>query len=1485
MPKHQNKKKINTDVINAAFNPETRSRIANITKLSDPSTPSLMKEGNNKTRTKEGGGEHPLLSLHQSVSEDGSAIQQEQTIKLLKKVSDITEKKQKTSTTTTSDNMNGNQHHNNSVDNNTQMKKSKVSKALSMLIKTIVINTLLVLWIVLMHSVINNADIIDKSSYPTIITDGYDYILNTFQLLGVVSYVQDFTKHITPLLPSISFDSTTKRHFPVDQFEQRIELGVNLLRKYNDASGSEATCESVLQAIIIDKEKKNNRQQDNLLYLVSSSTSTLNINENRILSQTLLCLGEARLSMYSDSSFSSSKLIKRGQLMKAKDSYEAATAVDSTNTSARSGLGLVYLLLGVMNHNDEDDSMNYIFQSIQHLKAAIGLAEVGDDVRTAALHNLGLAYIALDEKSSSTSDKTTYFLDWLATLRSTNDANLESLVLAGNEGAALLQSGKVVESISSLESTSTEICTDNSFTSESCMIVQHNLAVARDAMYGENDEPGIHYTELLKKGTSASTVYKVARWNSDSSFGLFVADPIGSEETNFTLSDKANDLSVVEVGEVEKEEPAEASLVDEGTRDDTHVEDDIVDEETSPNVELPEEEEEEVNTLPSGGWGLKPQPQMQNALEALEKVATEGTPRTRMLLALARARVSSGDITGGVDAVLSAINAAKSDEETETSTLYLETLMEKLSEKGVRQETIPPISKEQAMPEKRDFSVSELEMKLELERLKYKVLEQDMKMQSMRLGHQQILPQYDNRAIEYQQNIDNHMDNTPSQRQALGIIKENVAEPIKGEKKPVKLEPVDPQPKPEMTAEEAPVLDEVEDDESESVILKPESSINTEVPSTDTEPEVVEEEPVPPDNVKESEVVVSNEGINIVDDGADIDLDLLEVPGKQDTSTLNVDTPVEEQPIELPKLFSPTLEKPTEMSATARSKMKVADAYLDKGQYALASKQFLNVIRREPDHLPAHLGYATVLERGGKSKQISTSALAYGEAARVAVTQGDVVDPMGKAGSGGLAENILRRALQLAKSSPISDKLETLQKLSTYAHTNALAADIYYEIGLEIVNQGIDGNKKDEAVQAFCIANEFIVLRNDDDTPYHVKSMVQLAKIALEHDSNANKVIDYFKMVKDVHMDDDVHVDLLVILGYATVLERGGKSKQISTSALAYGEAARVAVTQGDVVDPMGKAGSGGLAENILRRALQLAKSSPISDKLETLQKLSTYAHTNALAADIYYEIGLEIVNQGIDGNKKDEAVQAFCIANEFIVLRNDDDTPYHVKSMVQLAKIALEHDSNANKVIDYFKMVKDVHMDDDVHVDLLVIVGRAHVSLGEIETAISEFTRALSFPQSSSTASAHYEMAMALKKSNADTQEIKTHFEKALDMGVDATQEVIEALGERNMSVIRALNRQYYQSMNRGGSADSSGGGGGILAGGGVGSQSSSVFAPQSKQEEASTAGGSDTLSLLEQGAQAYDGSEMGGEVEAESSLGSLKEKRETREFDRNIR
>ena len=179
---------------------------------------------------------------------------------------------------------------------------------------------------------------------------------------------------------------------------------------------------------------------------------------------------------------------------------------------------------------------------------------------------------------------------------------------------------------------------------------------------------------------------------------------------------------------------------------------------------------------------------------------------------------------------------------------------------------------------------------------------------------------------------------------------------------------------------------------------------------------------------------------------------------------------------------------------------------------------------------------------------------------------------------------------------------------------------------------------------------------------------------------------------------------------------------------------------------------------------------------------------------------------------------------------------------------------------------------------DLLYLLLLFHQSLGQLEIAVTEFTRALSFPQTSSTPSAHHQLAITLKQAGGDTHEINMHFEKALDMGMDPTPEALEALGERNMAVMRALNRQYYQSFNTGNNADrSSGGGGGIMSGGGVGSQSS-VFAPKQTEEASTASAQSETLALLEQGAASYDGnSPMGGEVEgAESNLSNLKAKKQ---------
>jgi hypothetical protein len=281
--------------------------------------------------------------------------------------------------------------------------------------------------------------------------------------------------------------------------------------------------------------------------------------------------------------------------------------------------------------------------------------------------------------------------------------------------------------------------------------------------------------------------------------------------------------------------------------------------------------------------------------------------------------------------------------------------------------------------------------------------------------------------------------------------------------------------------------------------------------------------------------------------------------------------------------------------------------------------------------------------------------------------------------------------------------------------------------------------------------------------------------------------------------------------------------------------------------------------------------------KLNTLHQYSSvpqfidYRSNVVIAYTSYFEIGLEMSKQGIDRGR---VAQAFTIANEYIAMRNDAQVPFHIRSIIELCKNMLLED-NVTGVIHLFKKVHVMHMEDDVHTELLVLVGRAHAKLGDLDTAISEFTRALAFPLCSSTALAHHELASTLKKSNGDEHEINLHYENALDKGMEPTPEAIEALGERNIHVMRALNRQYYSSVNGGGSAGRSGGG--IMRGGGVGSQSSSVFAPKATQQE-DTIAHSDTLTLLEQGAASYDGhSPMGGEVEGtQSSLSNLKAKKQ---------
>ena len=367
-------------------------------------------------------------------------------------------------------------------------------------------------------------------------------------------------------------------------------------------------------------------------------------------------------------------------------------------------------------------------------------------------------------------------------------------------------------------------------------------------------------------------------------------------------------------------------------------------------------------------------------------------------------------------------------------------------------------------------------------------------------------------------------------------------------------------------------------------------------------------------------------------------------------------------------------------------------------------------------------------------------------------------------------------------------------------------------------------------------------------------------------------------------------------LGYATALERAGKNKQVNDAAAAYGNATRVAVIQGDKVDPFGKAGTGGIGESILRRALQIAQSAS-TGRLELLRTLSTYAHTAALAADLYYAIGIELTNHDMDQESiRDDALTAFTIANEFAAMRNDTDIPCHVQSIIEIGKLALDQ-GNSIRAIEYLERLKSLQLEDDVHVKLLVLSGKAHSvrsllvikifntsshltsppslqAMGEVGTAIADLTRALSFPQCDSTASAHHELALVLSKNNGEVHEINSHFEQALDLGMDATTEAIASLGEHNMSIIRSYNRQHWRKMNNGHQEST----GGIMSGGAIGSQKS-VFAPKAGNEEVPSEN-TDTLSLLEQGASSYDGhAPMGGENDGDvaSNLSNLNGRKRT--------
>ena len=664
---------------------------------------------------------------------------------------------------TTNDGVNTlNTHRRNSHNMRRPSMLTVISRAMSTLTKIIVILTILLLLLIVLMNLLSIDNYYNSNATITqIMTTGSSHTRKTMDVSSILSSTRTFILNFSRELKSIPFfnkfmkmkEDESMMVDSTEHYERRLALGFDLLRRHDDASGSCATCESVLRAIVNDYKFRGSSSSNNDLTSLALSLPATSFNTNNheggLISRALLCIGESNLALSTRSH--GSKSIRMVQLTRAMESLEAATAIEPTNPSIRCGLGLTYLLVGMMRydtdddddskHNNEDNSMRFIFQSIDHLTAAVGLtneydfskhADDNDDevmiaIRIAAMHNLGLAYIALDGKTSSESyvgTKATHFIDWVKSLHSLNDDDdnvmmKKSWVLSSNVGAMHMQLGMIEDATSSLHSISDYYC-DGVLSSnrheEVCSIVRQNLVVAKSYLDGESTVKNAAQSEALLPSEDVFLL------SNDPNQPIDESTPVAFEESISSGLDLSSKVDVIE------------------------------------KVFTP--------------WGSNPvRSDMQSALVALEKAAMTGTQRTRLLLALARARSLAGDLSGAVDASLKAIDVATSEEERESSTTYLESLMEKLAGKkliegevlGIIHEEIQEISDKKSIH--RDIAF--LEMKLEVERLKYKVLEQEMRLSSLPESGDDIV-----RVVSQKRGITN--TNNAIERVSVDEIKQNV---------------------------------------------------------------------------------------------------------------------------------------------------------------------------------------------------------------------------------------------------------------------------------------------------------------------------------------------------------------------------------------------------------------------------------------------------------------------------------------------------------------------------------------------------------------------------------------------------------------------------------------------------------------------------------------------------------------------------------------
>lgn len=191
----------------------------------------------------------------------------------------------------------------------------------------------------------------------------------------------------------------------------------------------------------------------------------------------------------------------------------------------------------------------------------------------------------------------------------------------------------------------------------------------------------------------------------------------------------------------------------------------------------------------------------------------------------------------------------------------------------------------------------------------------------------------------------------------------------------------------------------------------------------------------------------------------------------------------------------------------------------------------MKVIKKAPNHIPAHLGYATSFERFAKPNQIAEAAGAYVNATKVALALGE----------NRLAENTYSRALEVMNKMD-GKQLEALRYLSDISFTYALSAETYYKIGLELLKRNQTDTKDiEEAIFAFQISSSLAGMDKDNENGVHGKSTFQLGKLALNVNDDVKGALAYFNLAVTEDLGDFM-AEVLLLSGQAKEVRYSGSS-------------------------------------------------------------------------------------------------------------------------------------------------------------------------------------------------------------------------------------------------------------------------------------------------------------------------------------------------------